>query len=155
MTMVLTPMEIHNKEFPRKMRGYSENEVDKFLDQVVEEFERLYKENIDMRERISLLNDQINHYKSMERTLNETLITAQKTADDVVVNAQKKSENIEHNAEEQAKRIIDVANSDVIRIRREYEEVKKQMQIFKTRFKSILETQIEILTDHMNDSHEE
>lgn len=148
-------MEIHNKEFPRKMRGYNEDEVDMFLDQVVEEFERLYKENIDMKDRISLLNDQTNHYKSMEHTLNETLIIAQKTADNVVVNAQNKSEAIIRDAEVQAKRSIDIANNEVVRIQREYEDVKKQIQIFKTRLKSMLETQIEILSDHMIKKNEE
>lgn len=86
--MALTPMEIHNKEFPRSFRGYNEDEVDRFLDEVVEEFERLYKENLEIRDRISMLHEQITHYKTMENTLKETLITAQKTADEVVENAQ-------------------------------------------------------------------
>jgi len=143
--MGLTPMEIHNKEFPRSFRGYNEEEVDKFLDSVVEEFERLYKENMDMRDRVSMLNDQINHYKALEDTLKETLVTAQKTAEDVVANAQKKAEMIVHESEEQAKKIIENANQEVMQVRREFDEVRKQIHIFKTRFKSFLETQLEMI----------
>ncbi|HOB21135.1 MAG TPA: DivIVA domain-containing protein, partial [Candidatus Atribacteria bacterium] len=57
--VALTPMDIHNKEFSKAFRGYNEDEVDQFLDEIVEEFERLYKENIELKDRISALNDQI------------------------------------------------------------------------------------------------
>jgi cell division initiation protein len=67
--MPLTPMDIHNKEFSRSFRGYDEDEVDSFLDEVVEEFERLYKENLEIRDRISMLHEQITHYKTMERLI--------------------------------------------------------------------------------------
>ena len=86
--MALTPMDIHNKEFTRSFRGYDEDEVDQFLDEIVEEFERLYKENIDLKDRLSMLLDQINNYKTMENTLKETLVPP-KTADELTESAQK------------------------------------------------------------------
>ncbi len=144
--MALTPMEIHNKEFPRSFRGYNEDEVDRFLDEVVEEFERLYKENLEIRDRISMLHEQITHYKTMENTLKETLITAQKTADEVVENAQKKGELIIKEAEDQGKRIIEEAKTEVIEVQKEADELRKQMQVFKMRFKTLLETQLEMVT---------
>ena len=72
--MALTPMDIHNKEFTRSFRGYDDEEVDRFLDEIIEEFERLYKENIELKERLGMLSDQISNYKTMENTLKETLL---------------------------------------------------------------------------------
>ncbi len=143
--MALTPMDIHNKEFTRSFRGYDEDEVDQFLDEIVEEFERLYKENIDLKDRLAVLVDQLNNYKTMENTLKETLVTAQKTADELAQSAQKKSDLIIEEAEKKARDIIDQANSKVIEIKKEFDEYRKQMQVFRSRFKNLLETQLEIL----------
>lgn len=138
-------MDIHNKEFTRSFRGYDEDEVDQFLDEIVEEFERLYKENIDLKDRLSMLVDQINNYKTMENTLKETLVTAQKTADELTESAQKKSELIIKEAEGKAREIIDNAHTKVLEIKKEFDEYRKQMQVFRSRFKNLLETQLEIL----------
>lgn len=143
--MALTPMDIHNKEFPRTFRGYDEDEVDKFLDSIIDEFERLYKENAEIKEHESALVDQIDQYKTMEKTLKDTLVTAQKTADDVIVNAQKKAELIVHESEIKAKQIIDEANNSVISIKKELEDNKKQFKVFKNKFKSLLNSEIEML----------
>jgi cell division initiation protein len=144
--MSLTPMDIHNKEFARGFRGYNEDEVDQFLDKIVDEFEKLYKENIEQKDKISALGDQISQYRTMENTLKETLVTAQKTADEVTALAQKKAELILKEAEEQARRIIESANSNVVEIKKEYQEAKKQVQIFKSKFRTLLETQMEMVS---------
>ncbi|MBM7581978.1 cell division initiation protein [Caldicoprobacter guelmensis] len=137
--MPLTPMDIHNKEFSRSFRGYDEDEVDQFLDEVVQDFERLYKENLELKERIGLLKEQLEYYKSMENTLKETLVTAQKTAEEVTASAHKNAELIIKEAEHKAQKIIQDANEQVLKIRMEYEETRKQVEIFKTRFKTLLQ----------------
>jgi len=146
--MVLTPMEIHNKEFSKGFRGYNEDQVDQFLDKIVEEFEKLYKENIELKEKVAASGDQISQYKTIENTLKETLITAQRTADEVTATAQKKSELILEAADQQARRIVESANGNVLEIQKEYQDTKKQVQIFKSRFKSLLETQMELIIGH-------
>lgn len=153
--MALTPMDIHNKEFSKAFRGYNEDEVDQFLDEIVEEFERLYKENIELKDRISALNDQISSYKAIENTLKETLITAQRTADEVGAAAQRKAELIIKEAEEKAHGIIERANMNIIDIQKEYENVKKQILLYKARFKSLLETQMELVLGQSSPEDEE
>jgi len=149
--MPLTPMDIHNKEFSKSFRGYDEDEVDQFLDQIVEDFEKLYKENLELKERIGLLKEQMEYYKSMEGTLKETLITAQKTAEDVAASAHKNAELIIKEAEQKAHKIIQDANEQVVKIRVEYEETKKQMQIFKARFKTLLEACLQAMEQESAD----
>ncbi|MFO7295115.1 MAG: DivIVA domain-containing protein [Caldicoprobacter sp.] len=147
--MPLTPMDIHNKEFSRSFRGYDEDEVDQFLDEVVEDFEKLYKENLELKERIGVLKEQLEYYKSMEGTLKETLITAQKTADEVIASAHKNAELIVKEAEQRAQKIVQDANEQVLKIRMEYEETRKQVEIFKTRFKTLLQEYLQTIEREM------
>lgn len=147
---MLTPMDIHNKEFKRSFRGYNELEVNEFLDEVIEDYEKLYKENTELKDRISLLNDKLQNYIGLEQTLNNTLLMAQKTADEMVASAKEKSENIIKDAEETARRIIEKANQEVIEIKKEYEKVRKQVLEFKLRFKTLLEAELKVLTDEIN-----
>lgn len=140
---MITPLEIQNKEFKKGMRGYKENEVDEFLDKIIVDYENLYKENIELKDKITMLNDQIGKYENLEKTLNNTLVFAQSTAEEVAQNAQKKAELIINEAEGKALKIIEDGNSQVVKIKREYEEAKKQLQIFKTRFRTLLEAQLE------------
>ncbi|MDF2891797.1 MAG: septum formation initiator [Clostridia bacterium] len=148
---MLTPMEIHNKEFKKVMRGYKEEEVDEFLDKVVTDFEKLYRENGELKDKLSVINDKVDSYNLMEKTLQNTLVVAQTTAEDVVINARKKSEVIIHEAEEQAKRIVEEANRSVVDVHREYENLKKEVQVFKTRFRTLLESELEALNVNLNE----
>ena len=79
---MLAPIEIENKEFKKVLRGYKEEEVDEFLDLVKEDYEQLYRENAELKEKVRLYQDQINKYENIEETLNATLITAQRAAED-------------------------------------------------------------------------
>ncbi|QZY57137.1 DivIVA domain-containing protein [Crassaminicella profunda] len=140
---MITPLEIQNKEFKKGIRGYKESEVDEFLDKIIIDYENLYKENIELKDKIAMLNEQIEKYENLEKTLNNTLVFAQSTAEEVAQNAQKKAELIIQEAEGKAKKIIEDGKNEVLKIQKEYEEGKKQLHIFKTRFKTLLESQLE------------
>ena len=103
---MITPMDIENKEFKKGFRGYNEEEVDEFLDIVKEDFENLYRENLDLKEKLKLYQEQVSRYKSIEETLNATLITAQTAAEDTCSAANKKAKIIVEEAELKSKQII-------------------------------------------------
>ncbi|MDO9556835.1 MAG: DivIVA domain-containing protein [Coriobacteriia bacterium] len=137
--MKLTPLDIHHKEFSHSLRGYNETEVDEFLDQVADELERLFKENIDLNEKLDASDEKIRGYQDMERTLHNTLVSAQKSAEDIVVNAEHEAAVVLKDAEVKAKEVIhnalhqkQKATSDLIRIKQAEEE-------FRTKFKSLLD----------------
>ena len=142
---MITPLDIQNKEFKKSLRGYRESEVDGFLDEVMEDYEKLYKENMELKDKILLLNEQIEKYNALENTLKETLIVAQNTADEVILSAKKKSEMIIEEAKDKANKLIDDANSKVKEIMEEYESLLKEMIIFRTRYKSLIESQLSTL----------
>jgi cell division initiation protein len=148
---MITPMDIRNKEFKKGFKGYKEDEVDEFLDKVIADYERIYRENGELKDRISIDNERIESYNSMEKTLQNTLVIAQTTAEDIVANSRKKAELIIRESEDQARKIVEDANSSVIKINRDYEELKKEVQVFKTRFKTLLQSELEALNATLKD----
>jgi cell division initiation protein len=144
---MLTPVEIENKEFKKGIRGFREDEVDEFLDIVKEDFETLYRENIDLKEKIKMYQDQINKYENIEETLKATLITAQSAAEDTCSAANKKAKIIVEEAELRSRQIIEQANNRVIEIRKEYDSLVKEFKIFRNKFKSLLEDEIRSIDD--------
>lgn len=140
---MLTPLDIQNKEFKKGLNGYKQSDVDRFLDEVIVDYEKIYKENIELREKLTMMNDQVNHYSEIEETLQNTLIVAQSAAEEVKVNAREKAEMIIREAENNGRRIIEKSNEEVIDIKREYENIKKEISVFKTRFRTFLQSQLQ------------
>ncbi len=151
---MITPLEIQNKEFDRKMRGYDQDQVDEFLDRITDDYEKLYRENASLKDRVKVMEDKLKHHSDMEASLHNTLIMAQNTAEEVTQNAQEKARLIIAQAEEEARRAIERANREIVEINKQYQEIKKQMYIFKTRFKTLLEAQLETV-DALCDEIEE
>jgi cell division initiation protein len=143
--MSLTPIDIQNKEFNRSIRGFSPAEVDEFLDRVAKEMENLIKENMTCREQLSHVKDKLNHYHKLEETLHNAIIVAQETAEEVKRNAAKEAELIRREADRDAARIMDEARYKASRILAEHDEVYKQAQVYKMRFRSLVEAQLSAL----------
>lgn len=141
--MNITPNEISNKDFKKVFRGYDMDEVDEFLDQLVEDYEKLYKENINLKEAANSLEDKISHYSNIEATLQNTLLLAQTTADQVKENSKKEIDILIRDANENATSIIRKAEERVLEINKDYEKIKHDYLAFKTRFKALLEAQVD------------
>lgn len=141
--MAMTPMDIYNKEFSKNFRGYDEEEVDMFLDQVVDEYEKLQQANTVANEKINNLTERLEHYRTLEETLKETLMTAQNTAEEVIENARKKASMIIDNAKKQAREIVEQASSEIEHLQGMDLEVRKTTAVFKSRFIALLEAQLE------------
>lgn len=140
--MKITPVEITNKDFKRTMRGYSTDEVDEFLDDIVEDFEALYRENASLKEKIEGFNEKIQYYGNLEKTLQNTLILAQNTADATKNQAEKEAEHIIENAKGKAQAIIENTNKDHEQLMREYEKYRMEFSSFKMRVLNFMESQI-------------
>lgn len=145
--MALTPLDIHNKEFRKTFRGYDEEEVDEFLDQLVKDYERLYKENVELREALAAKDSNIDQYKDLEDTLKKTLVVAQQTADDLKTGAVRESEVIIKEAQLKAEQIIALAEEKANAHLREYEDIQKEAQKFKVKFRSLLLSQLDLIGD--------
>jgi cell division initiation protein len=143
--MSITPNEISNKDFKKVFRGYDMDEVDEFLDQLVEDYEKLFKENINLKDSVSALEEKIIHYSNIESTLQNTLLLAQTTADQVKENSKREIEILIRDANDNGANIVKKAEEKVMTINKEYEKIKHDYSTFKTRFRALLEAQIESL----------
>lgn len=144
---MMTPLEVENKKFKKSISGYSRAEVDEFFGVVCENYETLYKENLANRDKINMLSNAIKQYKSMEETLQSAILVAQSAGDEVVHNAKKKAENIIADAETKATQLLSDASREVTRISFEYEEMKRNVEVFRTRIISLLTSQLDIVKE--------
>lgn len=152
--MPLTPLDIHNKEFGRRLRGYDEDDVNEFLDQIIKDYELYIRENKELQSQVASLQERLDHFANIEETLSKTIIVAQEAADEVRNNSKKEAQLIVKEAEKNADRIINEALSKSRKIALEIEELKKQASIYRTRFKTLVEAQLELLGTDQWDSLE-
>jgi cell division initiation protein len=143
--MPLTPLDIHNKEFKRGWRGYDEDQVNEFLDQVIKDYEALIRENKDLQNQVQTVQERLSHFATMEETLSKTLIIAQETAEEVKMNAKKEAQLVMREAEKNADPIINESLVKSGRIALETEELKKQASVYRTRFRMLVEAQLELI----------
>ncbi len=148
---MLTPLDIHNKEFKRSFRGYNEEDVDEFLDRVIKDYELLYRENIELKENMDRLNSKLEHFQHMENTLHNTLIVAQETAEEVKLNAKKTTELMLKEAEINAQKLVEEAANKVRRMASEYQDLKKQVDVYRVRMRTLVQAQLEILGESGED----
>lgn len=143
--MPLTPLDIHNKEFARRIRGYDEDEVNEFLDQIIKDYESVIRENKELGNQLLTMQERLDHFSNIEETLSKTIIVAQEAADELKNNAKKEAQLIVKESEKNADRIINDALGKSRKIALEVEELKKQASIYRTRFRSLVEAQLELL----------
>ncbi|QKS71507.1 DivIVA domain-containing protein [Paenalkalicoccus suaedae] len=143
--MPLSPLDIHNKEFTRGFRGYDEDEVNEFLDQIIKDYELIIREKKELFDRVNELEDKLTHFSNIETTLNKSILVAQETAEEVKRSASKEAKLIVKESEKNADRIINDALAKSRKVSYEIEELKKQSSVYRTRFKMLLEAQLEML----------
>ena len=143
--MRITPLDIQQKQFPMKIRGFDVEEVYAFLEVVREEMEDLLRENASLKESVQRLETQIKEHKDMETTLRETLLTAQQMVEDYKTNARKEAELIVKEAEVRAEAIIKQAQEKVIKIHEDIVDLKGIRRHFKEELKRMVENHLKML----------
>ncbi|RRJ66635.1 DivIVA domain-containing protein [Paenibacillus oralis] len=152
--MPLTPLDIHNKEFSRRIRGYDEDEVNEFLDQVIKDYEIVIRENKELHNQLLAMQEKLDHFANIEETLSKTIIVAQEAADEVKNNAKKEAQLIVKEAEKNADRIVNESLAKSRKIAMEVEELKKQASIYRARFRTLVEAQLDLLSSDSWDALE-
>lgn len=140
--MKLTALDIHHKEFGHALRGYNEEQVDAFLDTVADEFERLFKENIDLSEKLDAADERVRSYQQIEATINATLVQAQRSSEEIINKAGAEADSVLRDAEVKAKEIIHNALQRKQAIANELIRIKQAEEEFRARYKALLEDKL-------------
>lgn len=143
--MRITPLDIQQKQFPMKFRGFDVEEVFAFLEVIREEMEDLLRENASLKEKAQRTENQIKEYRDMENTLRETLLTAQQMVDDYKTNARKEAELIVKEAELKADTLIREAQERVIKIHEDIVDLKGIRTHFKEELKRMIEGHLKMI----------
>ncbi len=163
--MALTPLDIQNKNFSTKMRGYNQDDVDDFLDQVTKDYEDALQKNRELEKSLKHAEEKLQYFNELKDALNQSIIVAQDTADKVKTSANKESEvivtsaentanemissaekrstNLVASAEEKAKEILTDATDRARQLAAETDDLKKKTRVFHQRLSLMLETQLE------------
>ncbi|WVT90847.1 DivIVA domain-containing protein [Enterococcus durans] len=163
--MALTPLDIQNKTFPTKMRGYNQDEVDDFLDLVVRDYEEVTQRNRELEKAVKHSEEKLEYFNELKDALNQSIIVAQDTADKVKTSASKESEvivtsaqnkadelvataekrahQLTTDAEEKARKILTDATEKAKQLATETEDLKKKTRVFHQRISLMLESQLE------------
>ena len=149
---MITPLDIENKKFAKQMmNGYSVEEVDEFLDDLTIDYEKSYKENTELKNRVEELEASLAHYKTIEGTLQSTLVMAQNTAEEVKNVAKQQAEQILKEAEGNARKSVDDLGQEILMKKKELEDVKKQFDVYNAKMEALLISQLELLKDINNE----
>lgn len=141
----LTPLDIESKTFSKSLSGYSPNEVKSFLREVLVNYEHLYRENIELSDKISLLNDGIQYYKTIEDTLKNALVLAEKTAEETRATARKRAEQIEKEGVLKGESIINDSKNEIYSLNKSREALIKQYDVAKIQVTHFLKAQLEMI----------
>ena len=145
---MITPLDIDNKKFAKQMvNGYNVEEVDDFLDELTIDYSKNYKEVTELRAKVEELNNSLVQYKTIESTLQNTLVMAQSTAEEVKNVAKQKADQIIEEAKANAQKQVDELNNEIIQKQKELDDVKKQFDVYKAKMESLLISQLELIKD--------
>jgi len=143
--MALTPVDIANKEFPVRMRGYDRDAVDDFLDQIVQEMENLIRENASLREQIESLNARLEQYRNLEQTINRTLVLAEESAEEIRENARREADLLLNETRAQVERMLETGREKARQILADNSDLLRVLDTLRTQVRSLLKAQLDAL----------
>lgn len=145
---MIMPIDIENKVFKKsKLGGYDIKDVEDFLEELIVDYENLYKENGELKEKLGRADDSVSYYNSLEQGVTQTIENSQRAAEEIREKALIEAEEIRKNAKSESVMSLEEIKLEVRAKEVELEQIKKQMQIYKIRVKSMLEAQLKIIDE--------
>ncbi len=141
---MLTPVEMQGREL-KAGRGYKKNETDDFLAEVFRDYETLYKENLEFKDKLSVLSEGLQYYKDLEKTLQKTLVVAEKAAEETIQVSQQKAEAMIEKATMTAQEIINNANRQRDAILQQTNNIQMQYEAYMIQCRQNALAQVELL----------
>lgn len=145
MSTRLTAMDIEKQDFTRKMRGFDPDEVQMFLKAVAEEIERLNLENATLREENGTLAQRLDEFQDRERTLQETLVTAQRMSTDLRDRSKHEAELLVREARVKAERLLEQAQDQLQALENEIGRIRLEREAFESRLRAAIEEHLSLI----------
>ncbi len=143
--MGITAIDIQQHQFKTHPFGYEKAGVDRFLELVAEEMERLARQNQEIKDELARTRNALEEMRRREATLKDTLVTAQKVTDDLKNNARKEAEIILAEAALKGERIVAEAEERRSQIAREIQDLKRARASFEVALRALAENHLRLL----------
>ncbi|MFL5321743.1 MAG: DivIVA domain-containing protein [Myxococcaceae bacterium] len=143
--MKITPLDIRQKRFETSFRGFTAREVEAFLELVAGEFEEVVKENIALKEELRRTQAKLEIHAERERTLQETMVTAQRISEDIKDAAKKEAEIRIAEAAHQAEKIVQNAHQKLVQVVEDINELKRQRLQFESQVRSVIDSHMKLI----------
>ncbi len=143
--MELSPLEITQREFGRRFRGYDPEEVHTFLEQIADEMTRLLQEASDRAGQVQRVETQVRVHQEREDTLRNTLVSAQKMTEEMKGNAKREADLILKEAELKAERLLEQAHRKLAQVQVEIAEMVRQRELFIAKLRGFIKSHLEWL----------
>ena len=150
----LSAMDVEKQEFPRTLRGYSPDEVRLYLRAVAEHVERLHLENDELRSESAHLRGQLDEIRQREKTLQETLVSAQRMSDEMKERSRREAELLVKEARLRAGRVLEQAQDQLARIEAEIQRARLERDAFESRLKTMIEEHLALIETRQSDRSE-
>jgi cell division initiation protein len=151
--MRITPLDVRKQEFRKGMRGLDPDEVYAFLATVADEYEAALNDNKALRERLLELDDKVQEYRTIERTLRDTLVTAERVTVESKDNARREASLIVKEAQLQAERSLRDISSEAVRLRQEIQRLRSQRDAYVAKMRVVAESHVKFLESAERDFH--
>ncbi len=148
---MITPLEIQEKEFSRGLKGFKEEEVNEFLDQITLDLERIMSENEQLQIENQKLRDELRKFQESEHSVINTLETAKALMSDISVSAEKRAQILLKNAELEAQTMMREAKETVARMNDEHTVLTNKLATFRRKYKELLEGELRNLEGSAGD----
>lgn len=149
--MRITPLDVRKQEFRKSVRGFDCDEVRAFLSTLADEYEAVLVDNKVLRERVTEQDEKISEYKALERTLRDTLMTAERVMQETKDNATREGDLLIQEAHLKSRTILEECRTRTEELRREMIGLRKEKETYLARFKSLAEAQIQFIETHNDD----
>ncbi len=148
---MLTPVEVQSKVFKSGGLGYDKKDVENFRAELLRSYEEIYRDNMELKDKVSVLNEGIQYYKTIEKTLQKALMLAEKTAEETRANAAKEAKRIEQEARTKASIIVADARNELSSLHRQTQELIRQYEKYRAEFKHLATAQVELINSKAYD----
>lgn len=142
---MLTPIDIQSKVFKSGGMGYNKQDVDAFFSTIAADYETLYKDNLSLKEKIKQLDENLNHYKEIEKSMQKALMLAETTAEETILSARKNATVIEQEAILKAQSIVADSKIELEKVKVQFSEILRQYDSYRAQYKALAQAQMELL----------
>ena len=147
---MLTPVDVQNKVFKGGI-GYDKKDVETFMNELASDYSELYRSSVELKDKVATLDESLQHYRSIEESMQKALTLSEKTAEETVNAANDKARQINTEAEKKAEAILEDAKAELQETKEEIYRLQQQHATFKEQFSKILDAQLKLMDGEVID----